>query len=76
MLTTFTTLAVAGGTLRLALNWQLRKRWDLALWVPQTLAVVLVVLAGLPDFLKPMPYPLPLSLTLGLLLPDLLLRRG
>mgnify|MGYP006932350547 CR=1 FL=1 len=30
----------------------------------------------LPEFLKPLPFPVPLSLILGLLLPDLLLRRG
>jgi hypothetical protein len=35
-----------------------------------------LVLAGLPEFIKPLPFPIPLSLTLGLLLPDLLLRRA
>ena len=76
MLTTFTTLAVAGGALRLALNWQLKKRWDLSLGVPQTLALALIVLAGLPNFLKPLAFPIPLGMTVGLLLPDLFLRRG
>ena len=76
MFTTFTALALAGGALRLVLQWQLRKRWDISLAVPQALAGALVVLAGLPEFLKPLPFPVPLSLILGLLLPDLLLRRG
>ena len=76
MFTTFTALALAGGALRLALQWQLRKRWDISLAVPQALAGALVVLAGLPEFIKPFPFPVPLGLTLGLLLPDLLLRRA
>ena len=77
MFTTFTTLALAGGALRLVLQWQLKRRWQIALSVPQALAGALVVLAGLPSFLQPVPFPVPLSLTLGLLLPDLLLtRRG
>ena len=76
MFTTFTALALAGGGLRLVLQWQLKKRWGISLAVPQILAGALVVLAGLPDFLKPFPFPIPLSLTLGLLLPDLLLRRA
>ena len=75
MFTTFTALALAGGALRLVLQWQLRKRWEMALSVPQVLAGALVVLAGLPEFIKPLPFPVPLSITLGLLLPDLLLRR-
>ena len=76
MFTTFTALALAGGGLRLVLQWQLRKRWDISLAVPQVLAGALVVLAGLPSFLQPLPFPVPLGLTLGLLLPDLLLRRA
>ena len=76
MFTTFTALALAGGALRLVLQWQLRKRWDISLVVPQVLAGAFVVLAGLPEFIKPLPFPIPLSLTLGLLLPDLLLRRA
>jgi hypothetical protein len=75
MFTTFTALALAGGALRLVLQWQLRKRWDVSLAVPQVLAGALVVLAGLPEFIKPFPFPVPLGLTLGLLLPDLLHRR-
>ena len=75
MLTTFTALALAGGGLRLVLQWQLKRRWGISLAVPQILAGALVVLAGLPSILQPLPFPIPLSLTLGLLLPDLLLRR-
>ena len=76
MFTTFTAIVLAGGGLRLVLEWQLKRRWDISLAVPQALAGALVVLAGLPSMLQPIPFPVPLSLTLGLLLPDLLLRRG
>lgn len=76
MFTIFTSLAVAGGALRLVLNWQLRKRWGISLVVPQTLAIALLVLAGLPDFLQPLSFPIPLGMTVGLLLPDLFLRRS
>ena len=75
MFTTFTALALAGGALRLVLQWQLKKRWEMSLSIPQALAGALVVLAGLPSFLQPFPFPVPVGLTLGLLLPDLLLRR-
>ena len=75
MFTTFTLLTVVGGALRLALNWGLKRHLGFILGVPQALAGALVVLAGLPDLLKPLAYPLPLSLTLGALLPDLILRR-
>ena len=71
MFTTFTLLLAVGCGCRLALNWGLRRRFDLCLSVPQALAGALVVLAGLPDLLKPFAYPLPLSITLGALLPDL-----
>nr|WP_319948466.1 hypothetical protein [uncultured Shimia sp.] len=76
MFTTFTLLVAVGCGFRLALNWGLRRRFDLGLSVPQALASGLVVLAGLPDLIKPIAYPLPLSLTLGVLLPDFLFRRG
>ena len=76
MFTTFTALALAGGALRLVLQWQLKTRWEMYLSIPQALAGALVVLAGLPEFIKPFPFPVPLSITLGLLLPDLLLRRA
>ncbi len=75
MLTTFTLLVVTGGVLRLALIWGLHRRYQLDLSVPQALAGVLLMLAGLPDILKPFSFPLPLSFTLGLLFPDLLFRR-
>ena len=75
MLTLFTALALAGGALRLVLQWQLKKRWGISLGIPQVLAGALVVLAGLPDILKPLSFPLPLGFTLGALLPDLLFRR-
>ncbi len=75
MITLFVLLAVAGGVVRLALEWQLKKHWGITLGVPQALAGALVVLAGLPEFIKPIPFPVPLGLTIGLLLPDLLLRR-
>jgi hypothetical protein len=76
MFTTFTLLLAVGFSFRLALNWGLKRRFELWLSVPQALAGAIVVLAGLPDLLKPFAYPLPLSFTLGFLLPDLLLRRS
>ena len=76
MLTLFLLLAAAGGVFRLVLEWQLKKRYGITIGIPQALAGALVVLAGLPEFLKPIPFPVPLGLTIGLLLPDLLLRRG
>jgi hypothetical protein len=75
MFTTFTLLLAVGCSLRLALSWVLRRRLNVGLSVPQALAGVLVVLAGLPDLLMPFPYPLPLSFTIGLVLPDLLFQR-
>lgn len=76
MITYFTALLLAGGATRLTLNWKLKQRWGIVLGVPQALAVLLVILAGLPELLKPFPYPIPLSVTLGLLLPDLFFRRA
>lgn len=76
MLTLFMLLAAAGGILRLALAWLLKQRWGVSIGVPQALAGALVVLAGLPEFIKPVPFPAPLGMTIGLLLTDLLLRRG
>lgn len=76
MFTTFPLLVAGGVALRLALNWGLKHRWGLSLTVPQALAGAVIVLAGLPDLLKPFPFPLPLGLTLGSLLPDLLLGRS
>ena len=65
MLTTFTLLVVTGGVLRLALGWGLHRRYQLDLSVPQALAGAIVMLAGLPEILKPFGFPLPLGLTLG-----------
>ena len=76
MITYFTTLLLAGGTTRLALNWKFKKRWGIILGVPQALAVLLVILAGLPELLKPFPYPISLSVTIRLLLPDIFFRRA
>ena len=76
MITYFTALLLAGGAVRLALNWKLKQRWGVVLGVPQALAVLLVILAGLPELLKPFPFPVPLSVTVGLLLPDLFFRRA
>ena len=53
MLTLFMLLAAAGGILRLALAWLLKQRWGVSIGVPQALAGALVVLAGLPEFIKP-----------------------
>ena len=57
MLTLFMLLAAAGGILRLALAWLLKQRWGVSIGVPQALAGALVVLAGLPEFIKPIPFP-------------------
>lgn len=75
MLTTFTLLTAAGVSFRLASAWVLRRRYDLRLTIPDVLAVVLLVMAGLPGWLSPVPFPLPFSFTLGVVLPDLLVRR-
>ena len=76
MLTVFVLLIVVGGVVRLALEWQLKKHWGVTIGVPHALAGALVVLAGLPEMLRPFSFPMPLGLTIGLLLPDLLLRRS
>ena len=75
MLTSLTSLAMAGGVLRLFLQWQIKKRWAVSLAVPQALAGAMVVLAGLPNFLKPIPFSIPVWFTIGLLLSYLFLRR-
>lgn len=75
MFATFTLLTAAGVGFRLALACSLRRRYDLRLSIPDILAVILLVLAGLPDWLRPIPFPLPFSFTLGAVLPDLLMRR-
>ena len=75
MFTPFTLLLAAGVSVRLTLSWILRKRFGLALAIPQALAGALLVLACLPSWLQPIPLPIPLSVTLGMVLPDLLLTR-
>ncbi|MEY8096317.1 hypothetical protein AB9F29_02720 [Falsihalocynthiibacter sp. S25ZX9] len=76
MFSTFTLLTLGGTAFRMALNWGLKTHTNHSLNIPQILAGGLIVLAGLPELIKPFPYPLPLSFTLGFLLPDLLLRRN
>jgi hypothetical protein len=75
MMTLFLLLAVAGGLLRLGLGLVLLQRTGTVLACPPILALGIVLLAALPEILSPIPFPLPFSLTLGFLLPDLLLRR-
>ena len=52
------------------------KTLGITIGVLQALAGALVVLAGLPEFLRTFPFPVPLGVTIGLLLPYLLVRRG
>ena len=73
MFVTFALLVAAGVSFQLASSWALRKRFDLRLTLLEVLAVVLLVLAGLPDWLSPI--PLPFSFMLGVALSDLLTRR-
>jgi hypothetical protein len=54
----------------------LRRKLGVSLGLPPILALALVILTGLPDILSPVSINLPLGLVLGLLLPDLLLRRA
>ena len=76
MLTIFMLLTVAGGLVHLVLQWLLRECWEITIGVPKALAAALVVLTRLTEFLRPFPFPVPLGITIGLLLPDLLVRRG
>lgn len=73
MFTMFPLLVAAGVGFRLALSYALRARYGLRLTIPTPLAVLLIVLAILPDFLRPVAFPVPLGLVLGAVLPDLLL---
>ena len=75
MFTPFLLLMAAGVGLRLTLSWILRARFGLDLAIPQALAGALLVLAGLPSWLQPIAFPLPLGVTLGVVLQDLLLTR-
>jgi hypothetical protein len=76
MLTIITLQALAGIGSRLLLGWGLRTYCNLRLNIPEVLAVALLMLAGLPDWLKPFAFPLPFSFMLGVVLPDLLIRRA
>jgi hypothetical protein len=74
MLTLSTLLALAGGVFRCGLTYLLWRRYHRVVTVPPVVAALIVVLSLLPDWMRPVPWPLPLSITVGLLLPDLLLR--
>ena len=76
MFTTSTPLAIASGAIRLGLTYAFWKSFGWLVTLPPAVAGLLLGLAALPDLLKPIPWPLPLSMTLGLVLPDLLLRRA
>ena len=76
MISTFVLLTVVGGVCRFGLNWVVRSKLGVSFGLPPILALALIILTGLPDILSPVSINLPLSLVLGLLLPDLLLRRA
>ena len=76
MISTFVLLTVVGCVCRLGLNWIVRRNLGVSLGLPPILALAVIILAGLPDILSPVSVNLPLGLVLGLLLPDLLLRRA
>ena len=75
MIPTFVLLAAAGGGLRFALNYTVRRKLGAALGLPPVLALAILIFAVLPDMITPIDINLPLGLVVGLLLPDLLLRR-
>jgi len=75
MFTPFLLLLAAGVGFRLTLSWILRAKLNLDFAIPQALAGALLVLACLPSWLQPITFPLPLGVTLGVVLPDLLLTR-
>jgi hypothetical protein len=75
MFTQSTLLALAGGALRLAVTYVVWRRFNILLTVPQFLALGLVGLSCLPDFIKPFPWPLSFGMTLAVFLPDFLFRR-
>ena len=76
MIPTFVLLALAGGVLRVALNYAVRRKLGVAIALPPVLALAVLLLAVLPDIITPIDINLPLGLVVGLLLPDLLLRRA
>jgi hypothetical protein len=73
MFTSFTLLVLSGGAIRLGFGLVLLRKSGWYLTMPHLLAASVLVLAALPDFIKPVPYPFPFSLTLGFLLSDLVL---
>ena len=75
MIPTFVLLTAVGGGLRLALNVAIRRKLGLSLGLPPILALAVLLLAALPDIITPIDINLPLGLVVGLLLPDLLVRR-
>ena len=75
MIPTFVLLAAVGGGLRLALNYAVRRKLGVAIGLPPILALAVIVFTALPDMITPIDINLPLGLVVGLLLPDLLLRR-
>lgn len=75
MISLFVLLAVAGGGIRLGLNWAVRRKFGLHLSLPPIVAMLLVLLVALPEIVSPLSIKPPLGLVLGLILPDLLLRR-
>jgi len=76
MISSFVLLTIVGGVCRLGLNWVLLRKLAVSLGLPTILALALVILTGLLDILSPVSINLPLGLVLGLLLPNLLLRRA
>lgn len=75
MFTFPTLIAVAIGVLRLVVILWIRRRYGFALLLPQSVAGVCVFLSALPELIRPIPWPLPLTTTIVVLLPDLLFRR-
>ena len=75
MITLFILLITVSGLFRFVLDWFLKKHCGVRLGIPQILASPLIILAALPAILKPIQFPIPLSITIGLLLPELVLRR-
>jgi hypothetical protein len=69
-------LAAAGIGFRLVISHMLKTRFHVNLVVPHTLAVLLIVLALLPDFALAFAFPVPLSFVLGAVLTDLIFRRN
>ena len=76
MMTTFMLLALAGGALRVALNYAVRRKLGVAIGLPPLLALAVLLLAVLPDIITPIDINLPLGLIVGLLLPDLVFWRA